>query len=103
MLLPLLCLSLPFSLLFVCIIILLTLSSTVVIVNSMCPGACKSDLGRQWTESSWLMKIVAAIFTIIFAQPTEVGSRTLVLAATMGPEKQGSYVRYYGTEDEYRK
>ena len=58
-----------------------------VVVDSVCPGACKSDLGRQF-DGFWV-KVMAWIFLAIFARSTEAGSRTLVSATARGVEAQG--------------
>ena len=58
-----------------------------VVVDSVCSGACKSDLGRQF-DGFW-EKIMVWIFMAIFARSTEAGSRTLVSATAKGVEAQG--------------
>ena len=60
-----------------------------VVVDSVCPGFCKSDLGRQF-DGFWL-KIMVWIFMSIFARSTEAGSRSLVSATSKGVEAQGTF------------
>ena len=58
-----------------------------VVVNSVCPGACKSDLGRQF-DGFW-EKIMVWIFMAVFTRSTEAGSRSLVSATATGVGAQG--------------
>ncbi|KAI9879417.1 MAG: hypothetical protein M1830_008548 [Pleopsidium flavum] len=60
-----------------------------VIVTSLCPGFCASDLGRQY--NSWAETIGMWLVHSIFARTTEEGSRTLVSATTLGPEGHGKW------------
>lgn len=57
----------------------------MVIVNSLNPGLCFTELGR---ESGWGVYILQ----IIFARSTEKGSRVLVDAASKGEESHGQYL-----------
>jgi retinol dehydrogenase 12 len=56
-----------------------------VIVNSLNPGLCHSELGR---EVGWWL----AVLKFVFARSTENGSRTLVDAALQGVESHGEYL-----------
>ncbi|KAH8589381.1 putative short-chain dehydrogenase [Bisporella sp. PMI_857] len=61
-------------------------SSYSVTVNCVNPGLCHSELSRDGnTWGFWLIKL-------ILARSTEVGSRTLVHAASQGSESHGKYV-----------
>lgn len=60
-----------------------------VLVTSCCPGFCFSDLVRQY--STWYERFFVWLFYSMFARSVEVGSRTLVSAATVGAEGQGGY------------
>jgi hypothetical protein len=62
----------------------------------MCPGLCKSDLGRQYTAKSILMSISVNIFFTVLGKSTEAGARTFILAAMAGPEENGKYIKHYG-------
>jgi NAD(P)-dependent dehydrogenase (short-subunit alcohol dehydrogenase family) len=59
-----------------------------VIVNTVCPGMCKSDLGRQM-KTNVLLKLVSWVFTTIFARSTESGANSYTKALTLGPESHG--------------
>lgn len=57
-----------------------------VVVNMLNPGFCHSQLTRE--VSSLPLNLLKALV----ARTTEVGSRTLVAAATAGPESHGAYM-----------
>jgi hypothetical protein len=59
-----------------------------VVVTSVCPGYCKSDLSRG--HNSLAMKVVRAIANMLFLRATEEGSRSLVGAVTLGEEAHGA-------------
>lgn len=63
----------------------------------MCPGLCKSDLGRQYTAKSYLMSIGVSIFFAALGKSAEAGARTFILAAITGPEENGKYIKHYGS------
>ena len=68
-----------------------------VVVNSTCPGMCKSDLGRQYKTNIFVMVVVWILFTF-FARTTEQGSRSYVSAVNRGSDSQGQLWkddRYY--------
>lgn len=79
----------------------LSCNSPSPIVNTMCPGVCKSDLGRQYSEKGILMSVAVSFFSTAVAKSTESGARTMILAAMTGPEEHGKYIKHYGTEEEY--
>ena len=58
--------------------------SIQVVVSSVCPGLCTSNLGRCFDRSYEVY--LGAVFFAIFAYPTEVGGRTLVSATCHGVE-----------------
>jgi NAD(P)-dependent dehydrogenase (short-subunit alcohol dehydrogenase family) len=61
-------------------------STYPVTINAVNPGLCHSELGRDFpTIAFWLIKI-------FLARSTEVGSRTLVHAASQGAESHGQYM-----------
>jgi NAD(P)-dependent dehydrogenase (short-subunit alcohol dehydrogenase family) len=60
-----------------------------VIVNSACPGMCKTDLGRQYTEKSLLYRILIWVLSVMILRTAEAGSRQYVSAITRGKESQG--------------
>lgn len=61
-----------------------------IIVNSLTPGACRSDFFRE--EQSFLARTTMAVFKRLLARTAEVGSRTLVAAASGGEETAGKYM-----------
>lgn len=57
-----------------------------VTINTVDPGLCHSELGRDFPGFGfWLVKA-------LLARSTEAGSRTLVHAATSGPQSHGQYL-----------
>jgi len=72
-----------------------------IIVNTMCPGACKSDLGRQYYEKGLLYQLLLSIFTTFIAKSTEAGARTYIMATMTTPEEHGKFIRHYNTPEEY--
>lgn len=60
-----------------------------VLVTACCPGACITDLGRQYDR--WYELLAMRLLGPVIARTVEEGSRTLVSAATLGPESQAGY------------
>lgn len=60
-----------------------------IIVNSLTPGACKSDFHR---EKQGLTKIVHKMMELAIARTAEEGARTLVAAVAAGEESAGAYM-----------
>jgi NAD(P)-dependent dehydrogenase (short-subunit alcohol dehydrogenase family) len=68
-----------------------------VIVNSTCPGMCKSDLGRQFKTNIFITVAAWILFTFL-ARTTEAGARIYVSAVNRGADSQGQLWkddRYY--------
>ncbi|KAK0720189.1 hypothetical protein B0H67DRAFT_575280 [Lasiosphaeris hirsuta] len=63
-------------------------SGPEIIVNSVCPGLCKTDLGRNF---SWLVQKFMLPYHAIFARSGEEGGRALVSATVLGPESHGRF------------
>ncbi|KAL7928319.1 hypothetical protein V8C35DRAFT_244845 [Trichoderma chlorosporum] len=63
-------------------------SSPGIIVNAVCPGLCKTDLGRNF---NLIAKAVMVPFQAVFARTGEQGSRSLVSATALGPESHGKF------------
>jgi retinol dehydrogenase 12 len=57
-----------------------------VVINCVNPGFCHSSLTRSFAPIAYIGKI------IMRARSTEVGSRTLVHAASAGPQSHGKYL-----------
>ena len=53
---------------------------------------CHSDLTREVEASSAVASALLGVFKKLFARSTEVGSRTLVYGASVGPESHGQYL-----------
>jgi len=65
-----------------------------VIVTSVCPGACKSDLMRDLLGKSFSQTLALRVFDILFNKPTEQGGWSYVRAAALPSEGHG---RWYKT------
>ncbi|KAJ5370761.1 uncharacterized protein N7496_006853 [Penicillium cataractarum] len=63
-------------------------SSSDVIVNAVCPGPCRTDLGRDF--SSWL-KVPMALIQSVLARSAEEGARSYVSGVTLGQEAHGQF------------
>ncbi|KAI0183716.1 short-chain dehydrogenase/reductase [Xylaria flabelliformis] len=57
-----------------------------IIVNAVCPGLCKTDLGRNF---GFVQKAIGSIVLSFIARTAEQGSRTLVSGTALGPESHG--------------
>ncbi|MCJ1416855.1 hypothetical protein MMC32_003194 [Xylographa parallela] len=64
---------------------------TRVVVNSLCPGLCASDLARGF--DAWYEVLLKNIGYTLLARTAEQGSRSLVSGTTQGPEGQGKFWR----------
>ncbi|MCJ1476690.1 hypothetical protein MMC13_005358 [Lambiella insularis] len=65
--------------------------TTPVIVNSLCPGFCKSELAREY--DSWYELTAVSLLLGLFARTTEEGSRALVSGTVQGVEGHGNFWR----------
>jgi len=68
-----------------------------VIVNDACPGSCRSDIGRDY--DSTLFVIAKSILSYLLLRPAEYGARVLVGASTLG---EGSHGRWWSADGNYR-
>jgi len=59
-----------------------------VVLNVISPGLTKTALTR---DATGMMKVAMAISKFLMGRTSEEGSRTLVHAATAGPESHGLY------------
>jgi len=73
------------------------------IINAVCPGFIKTNIGHTYAERGIVYKLLLAIFNALKAAPSDVGARSLVLAATTKEEEHGTFRRPYMTDDEYAK
>jgi NAD(P)-dependent dehydrogenase (short-subunit alcohol dehydrogenase family) len=69
-------------------------SGNQIITNAVCPGLCKTDLGRSFP---WFARVMMTPFQAIFARTAEEGSRPLVSATALGEESKGKL----WTNDQY--
>ena len=61
-----------------------------VVVNYLCPGACKSDLAREW--QSFPQRSFLALLQATICKTTEEGARTLVYASGLGESSHGLWI-----------
>lgn len=59
-----------------------------VIVNAVCPGLCKTDLGRKF---GLLSQMMGYLFQVAFARTAEEGARSLVSGTALGPESHARF------------
>jgi NAD(P)-dependent dehydrogenase (short-subunit alcohol dehydrogenase family) len=62
-----------------------------VIVNYSCPGACKSDLARDWNQSL-AMRALLYFIRVTICKTAEEGARTIVLASVLEEESHGRWI-----------
>lgn len=60
-----------------------------VIVNSTCPGVCKTDLGRPMSGQPFHVRLVTWVYTSLFAKSADVGSRSYITGVTRGVDGHG--------------
>jgi len=61
-----------------------------VIVNYTCPGACRSDLAREW--HGWASSLILWLIQVTICKTAEEGSRTLVYASCLGEDSHGKWI-----------
>ena len=64
-----------------------THGAPLIIVNSVCPGVTKTDLGRN--NDSWLAKILSKILFTFFAKSAEAGANSYLQALTQDANTMG--------------
>lgn len=64
-----------------------------VIVSSVCPGACKSNLTRDFEMSGLIMAVGVRVYGMIFSKTPEVGARVYISAAALGAESHGGWYK----------
>ncbi|RAL64053.1 hypothetical protein DID88_003241 [Monilinia fructigena] len=72
-----------------------------IIVNSICPGMVKSNLGREY-NTNMAMKMGISLWSNLACKTTEGGARTYVLAALTSPSKHGTHYTNYESEEKYK-
>ncbi|KAF5672614.1 short-chain dehydrogenase reductase [Fusarium circinatum] len=73
-----------------------------VIVKSVCPGICNTDLQRTLKKRSLIARMAIPVLMSIVGKSPELGGRYLLAAALAGPEKHGKFIRFYLTDEEFR-
>ncbi|KAK2686841.1 hypothetical protein QWA68_014723 [Fusarium oxysporum] len=73
-----------------------------VIVKSVCPGICNTDLSRSLKKRSLVARMAIPIVMSIVGKSPELGARYILAAALAGPEKHGKFIRFYLTDKEFR-
>ncbi|KAI8965029.1 NAD(P)-binding protein [Daldinia sp. FL1419] len=74
-----------------------------VIVNTMCPGIVKTDFPRHYIDKGIGYRVSVAIFFGGFGKSPENGARTYVATGLTKESEHGKFIRFYGSEAEYRK
>lgn len=59
-----------------------------VVVNAVCPGMCKTDLGRNY---AWYERLAMGLMSPLTHRTAEAGGRSLVTAALVGRESHGKF------------
>ncbi|KAI1298821.1 short-chain dehydrogenase/reductase [Xylaria venustula] len=65
-----------------------TTGSPEIIVNAVCPGLCKTELGRKFGV---VQRAIGNLVLSFIARTAEQGSRTLVSGTALGPESHGRF------------
>lgn len=68
---------------------LLPVSKTGVVINTVNPGLCTTELSRNL---NWVGRSRIALMRLLLGRTAEQGSRTLLHAAVAGEESHGKYV-----------
>ncbi|ETS78750.1 hypothetical protein PFICI_08603 [Pestalotiopsis fici W106-1] len=66
-----------------------------VIMNTVCPGAVKTDLSRGYAENGVAFRVALGIFSAVFAKSAENGARAYMAAVTTKEEEHGKMVQFY--------
>lgn len=61
-----------------------------VIINDVCPGACRSDVAKEF--NSTLFVIVKGVGSYLLLRPAENGARVVVGASTLGEDSHGRWL-----------
>ncbi|KAI1748129.1 short-chain dehydrogenase/reductase [Xylaria castorea] len=62
--------------------------SPEIIVNAVCPGLCKTELGRNFGV---VQRTIGYLVLSVIARTAEQGSRALVSGTVLGPESHGRF------------
>lgn len=61
-----------------------------VIITAACPGACSSDLARDYDG---VFKIIKGVASALILKTTEEGARTYIIGVTKGKESHGRFIQ----------
>ncbi|KAF1962885.1 NAD(P)-binding protein [Byssothecium circinans] len=75
----------------------------LVIVNSVCPGMVKTDIGRHIASRSWFYALGVWMTLLITAKSADSGARICVTAALKPKENHGEFFNYWMTTDQYHR
>ncbi|KAK3318787.1 hypothetical protein B0H66DRAFT_249760 [Apodospora peruviana] len=75
----------------------------LVVVNSVCPGMVKTDIGRHIASRSWFHSLCVYLTLLITAKSADSGARICVTAALKPKENHGEFLNYWLTADQYRR
>ncbi|KAF2704101.1 NAD(P)-binding protein [Pleomassaria siparia CBS 279.74] len=78
-------------------------TSPLVIVNSVCPGMVKTDIGQQIASPSWFHNLCVLLTILFTAKSADSGARICVTAALKPKESHGEFFDYWLTPDQYRE
>lgn len=67
----------------------------LVIVNSVCPGMVKTDIGRNVGDQGWFMRVLVWGYLSISGKPPGYGARHYVQAALRPREEHVSKGLFY--------
>ncbi|KAH9907984.1 NAD(P)-binding protein [Xylariomycetidae sp. FL2044] len=70
-----------------------------VIINTICPGLVRTELVRSYVEKgpSVGLRVLIAIFGLLFQKTAEQGARTIIRAVMAPEEDHGKFIRFYGS------
>ncbi|KAL1603463.1 hypothetical protein SLS60_005050 [Paraconiothyrium brasiliense] len=75
----------------------------LVIVNSVCPGMVKTDIGRNISSRSWFHALCVWLTLVTTAKSADSGARILVQAAQKPVENHGEFFSYWLEGDQWRR
>lgn len=67
-----------------------------VIVNSVCPGMVRTDIGRAVADQTWIMKLLVSLYMSLGGKAPDYGARHYILAALRPKEEHVSGQSYDG-------
>jgi len=73
------------------------------ILNTICPGAIKTDLAKDFKSKGFIHGILVDIFQAVKSSSVEVGARYLVTSAASAEIDLGKFHIPYLTEAQFEK